>query len=154
MKQQDINSSLLQELSHQLTVALNEVQSAVNQKQSVTPWLVRTLGKDQPAQNLHYSSYHTHNSWYMESLPDSQYFANSQFPGYSRTCYSQCSIGSQYLKDVQYAQNHYAYYLRYLQYSKYSTVERILIVVALFGCDFAAFMAFTSLFFLFLRKYT
>lgn len=33
-----------QELSHQLTVALNEVQSAVNQKQSVAPWLVRTLG--------------------------------------------------------------------------------------------------------------
>ncbi|XP_026728714.1 rab GTPase-activating protein 1-like isoform X2 [Trichoplusia ni] len=33
-----------QELSHQLTVALNEVQSAVNQKQTVTPWLVRTLG--------------------------------------------------------------------------------------------------------------
>ncbi|KAF9795409.1 hypothetical protein SFRURICE_004781 [Spodoptera frugiperda] len=32
-----------QELSHQLTVALNEVQSAVNQKQTVAPWLVRTL---------------------------------------------------------------------------------------------------------------
>ncbi|KAH9645768.1 hypothetical protein HF086_012495, partial [Spodoptera exigua] len=32
-----------QELSHQLTVALNEVQAAVNQKQTVAPWLVRTL---------------------------------------------------------------------------------------------------------------
>ncbi|KAL4703148.1 hypothetical protein ACJJTC_016749 [Scirpophaga incertulas] len=31
-----------QELSHQLNAALNEMQ--VNQKQSVTPWLVRTLG--------------------------------------------------------------------------------------------------------------
>ncbi|XP_037300270.1 rab GTPase-activating protein 1-like isoform X3 [Manduca sexta] len=34
-----------QELSHQLSAALNEVQSAMNnQKQSVAPWLVRTLG--------------------------------------------------------------------------------------------------------------
>ncbi|GBP27822.1 Rab GTPase-activating protein 1 [Eumeta japonica] len=33
-----------QELSHQLNAALKEVQAAMNQKQSVTPWLVRTLG--------------------------------------------------------------------------------------------------------------
>ncbi|XP_061383096.1 rab GTPase-activating protein 1-like isoform X1 [Danaus plexippus] len=33
-----------QELSHQLNAALNEMQAAMNQKQSVTPWLVRTLG--------------------------------------------------------------------------------------------------------------
>lgn len=33
-----------QELSHQLNAALNEVQAAMNQKQSVAPWLVRTLG--------------------------------------------------------------------------------------------------------------
>ncbi|XP_063394182.1 rab GTPase-activating protein 1-like [Cydia fagiglandana] len=33
-----------QELSHQLNAALNEVQSAMNQKQTVAPWLVRTLG--------------------------------------------------------------------------------------------------------------
>ncbi|CAH2989838.1 unnamed protein product [Chilo suppressalis] len=33
-----------QELSHQLNSALNEMQAAMNQKQSVAPWLVRTLG--------------------------------------------------------------------------------------------------------------
>ncbi|XP_050663821.1 rab GTPase-activating protein 1-like isoform X2 [Leptidea sinapis] len=33
-----------QELSHQLNAALNEIQAAMNQKQTVTPWLVRTLG--------------------------------------------------------------------------------------------------------------
>lgn len=34
-----------QELSHQLSAALNEVQAAMNnQKQTVAPWLVRTLG--------------------------------------------------------------------------------------------------------------
>ncbi|XP_045510650.1 rab GTPase-activating protein 1-like isoform X2 [Colias croceus] len=33
-----------QELSHQLNAALNEIQTAMNQKQTVTPWLVRTLG--------------------------------------------------------------------------------------------------------------
>ncbi|XP_073966112.1 GTPase activating protein and centrosome-associated isoform X3 [Choristoneura fumiferana] len=33
-----------QELSHQLNAALNEVQSAMNTKQTVAPWLVRTLG--------------------------------------------------------------------------------------------------------------
>ncbi|XP_045528159.1 rab GTPase-activating protein 1-like isoform X5 [Pieris brassicae] len=33
-----------QELSHRLNSALNEMQSAMNQKQAVTPWLVRTLG--------------------------------------------------------------------------------------------------------------
>ncbi|XP_041974583.1 rab GTPase-activating protein 1-like isoform X2 [Aricia agestis] len=33
-----------QELTHQLNSALNDIQAAVNQKQSVTPWLVRTLG--------------------------------------------------------------------------------------------------------------
>ncbi|XP_026484545.1 rab GTPase-activating protein 1-like isoform X2 [Vanessa tameamea] len=33
-----------QELSHQLNAALSEMQAAMNQKQSVTPWLVRTLG--------------------------------------------------------------------------------------------------------------
>ncbi|XP_048482097.1 rab GTPase-activating protein 1-like [Plutella xylostella] len=33
-----------QELSHQLNAALSEVQAAMNQKQTVTPWLVRTLG--------------------------------------------------------------------------------------------------------------
>ncbi|XP_038208621.1 rab GTPase-activating protein 1-like isoform X1 [Zerene cesonia] len=33
-----------QELSHQLNAALNEMQTAMNQKQTVTPWLVRTLG--------------------------------------------------------------------------------------------------------------
>lgn len=33
-----------QELAHQLNAALHEVQQAMNQKQSVTPWLVRTLG--------------------------------------------------------------------------------------------------------------
>ncbi|XP_048006009.1 rab GTPase-activating protein 1-like [Leguminivora glycinivorella] len=33
-----------QELSHQLNTALNEVQTAMNQKQTVAPWLVRTLG--------------------------------------------------------------------------------------------------------------
>ncbi|CAG9783239.1 unnamed protein product [Diatraea saccharalis] len=32
-----------QELSHQLNAALNEMQAAMNQKQSVAPWLVRTL---------------------------------------------------------------------------------------------------------------
>lgn len=37
----------LQELSHQLSAALNEVQAAMNnQKQTVAPWLVRTLGKE------------------------------------------------------------------------------------------------------------
>ncbi|XP_052747498.1 rab GTPase-activating protein 1-like isoform X2 [Bicyclus anynana] len=34
-----------QELSHQLNAALNEMQAAMSQKQSVTPWLVRTLGR-------------------------------------------------------------------------------------------------------------
>ncbi|XP_047525640.1 rab GTPase-activating protein 1-like isoform X3 [Pieris napi] len=33
-----------QELSHRLNSALNEMQSAMNQKQAVAPWLVRTLG--------------------------------------------------------------------------------------------------------------
>ncbi|XP_028169367.1 rab GTPase-activating protein 1 isoform X12 [Ostrinia furnacalis] len=33
-----------QELSHQLNAALNELQALMNQKQSVAPWLVRTLG--------------------------------------------------------------------------------------------------------------
>lgn len=33
-----------QELSHQLNAAINETQAAINQKQSETPWLVRTLG--------------------------------------------------------------------------------------------------------------
>ncbi|XP_026324039.1 rab GTPase-activating protein 1-like [Hyposmocoma kahamanoa] len=33
-----------QELSHQLNSALNEMQSTMNQKQTDTPWLVRTLG--------------------------------------------------------------------------------------------------------------
>ncbi|XP_049885004.1 rab GTPase-activating protein 1-like isoform X2 [Pectinophora gossypiella] len=33
-----------QELSHQLNTALNEMQTAMNQKQADTPWLVRTLG--------------------------------------------------------------------------------------------------------------
>ncbi|XP_022123784.2 rab GTPase-activating protein 1-like isoform X2 [Pieris rapae] len=33
-----------QELSHRLNSALNEMQSAMNQKQVVAPWLVRTLG--------------------------------------------------------------------------------------------------------------
>ncbi|KAI5633463.1 rab-GTPase-TBC domain-containing protein [Phthorimaea operculella] len=33
-----------QELSHQLNSALNEMQAAMNQKQTDTPWLVRTLG--------------------------------------------------------------------------------------------------------------
>ncbi|XP_059060324.1 rab GTPase-activating protein 1-like isoform X2 [Achroia grisella] len=35
-----------QELSHQLNSALNEMQSAMNQRQSVAPWLVRTLKSD------------------------------------------------------------------------------------------------------------
>ncbi|CAH2100295.1 unnamed protein product [Euphydryas editha] len=34
-----------QELSHQLNAALNEMQAAMNQKQTVAPWLVRTLSK-------------------------------------------------------------------------------------------------------------
>ncbi|XP_045456212.1 rab GTPase-activating protein 1-like [Melitaea cinxia] len=33
-----------QELSHQLNAALNEMQAAMTQKQTVAPWLVRTLG--------------------------------------------------------------------------------------------------------------
>ncbi|XP_026764176.2 rab GTPase-activating protein 1-like isoform X2 [Galleria mellonella] len=35
-----------QELSHQLNSALNEMQTAMNQRQSVAPWLVRTLKSD------------------------------------------------------------------------------------------------------------
>lgn len=43
-KQHANKKCIFQELSHQLNSALNEIQSAMNQKQTVAPWLVRTLG--------------------------------------------------------------------------------------------------------------
>ncbi|CAK1548163.1 unnamed protein product [Leptosia nina] len=72
-----------QELSHQLNVALNEMQSAMNQKQTVAPWLVRTLGSImEAAQNRpSFQTYLPNLNQEPSSLHRQSSFSNSQSHG-------------------------------------------------------------------------